>query len=319
MKKIICLALCLALVAGLTPAALAEENRFWTGVGIYLDDLGEDLSDALSEAGDALNEGWQAAKKDIDSFAEEAGEWFAESADALRGYADDFSKWAEENLSGVWEDVKDTASDLWESFLQGMTDVVGKVVSLLFDGGDIQTALDKVEPLVFVYVEEYAHAYAREALQAADELRLATTPEVQTALDALTTYAASASDAEAGLEAIEAQISAVNDWLTAGGLAEDDFSDRVQAVAQDSTLRRFCGAVVKTTQKYAGERDASLTKPVTACLEDLQDYADGLITLEADRMQEISETLEAWLKVNAIEKSELLETLFADMLGENEE
>ena len=318
MKKIICLALCLALLAGLMSAALAEENRFWTGVGIFLDDLGEDLSDALNEAGDALNEGWQAAREDFDSFAEVAGEWFAESTDALRGYADDFSKWAEENLSGVWEDVKDTASDLWKSFLQGMTDVVGKVVGLLFDGGDIQAALDKVEPLVLVYAEEYAHTYAREALQAADELRLAATPEARTALDALSTYAAGADDAEAGLEAVETQISAVNDWLTAGGLADDAFSDRVQTEAQDRTLRRFCGAVVETVQKYAGARDAGLTAPVTACLEDLQDYALGIQTLDLDRMEEISETLEAWLKVNAIEENEFLETLFADMMGKSE-
>ena len=320
MKRIISWLVCLAMLVSLAPAALAESivitetpestptGGFWENLGKLLDEAGGNLSGAISE-------GWESAKEGFGTLAEAAGEWFAESAEVLRGYADEFGAWANEKLGPLWGDVKQAATGLWQSFLEGLAQVIGKVVSLFIDEEEVNRLFEEISPVVDLYAQEFAHAYAKRVALIAIQEHLSLTPEEETALSALNAYKACLDDNwTERVEAVTPQVNTLNDWLAANGQDQKAFEKQVTNEAETATMRKFYGAMVATTVQYAGERDLSLPENLVECLQDMSDYADGTRQFDEARRDEITETVNAWLTVNDIDEEAYLSALFSYLL-----
>lgn len=326
MKKMISILLTLALLLSLAPAALAEsiqivetpeaEEGFWTGVGRFLDGVSEEVSGAVNEAGEALNQGLQAAREGLGELEAMAGEWFAESSEALRQYADEFAAWAGERFGGLWQDMKDTASGLWQRFLEGMAEVVAKVATLFAGEGDLQEILNELGPVTDFYTQEYAHAYAREAALTAVREHVALSPEEDRALNALNMYKAALDDAwEARMEAVEADAEVLGAWLASAGQDREAFEERVKDEAEGKTMRRVYGAVADVIRRRAGESGIQVPGDVEACLRDLSAFAEGRRGLEEDRRKEITDTLKQWFAEMSIDPAAYIDDLFAALIG----
>ena len=212
--------------------------------------------------------------------------------------------------------MKDTASGLWQRFLEGLAKVIARIVDLFIDEEDIQEVLDELSPVVDLYTQEYAHAYAQQAALTAMKNHIALAPEEETALLSLNAYKAAMDENwQARLEQVEANVAVLNNWLENAGQDQKAFETTVTEAAETSTMRRFYGAMVDVTMRYAGENDVSLPEDVVECLQDMSDYASGMRALEGNRQQEITETLNGWLRENAIDEQAYIDSLFAALVG----
>lgn len=302
------------------PAAPGAEPGFWQGVGIFLDDLSEDVSGMLNSAGEAIGEGWEAAAGELQEWASQAGEWFAESSEALRRYADEFGVWAAEKLERLVQPVQETFAGLYESLLQPLQESFAAyfdgLMEMLFaplsnwlnDLSDtIQTDLYTRFPLVMnVFVEEVAHEYAVQVALYAVEEHLPLDAAEQAALTAANAYRA---DAEAEHEELEAAIATLNAWLEKNGVDPEAFAAGFSEKPLARALRRVSAAIVAATQDYAGAQDLALSPEMVAALQDLSDYADGAADLSEDRQAEISDCLVSWGVENGVDVEAYLDTL----------
>ena len=222
------LLLCLLILLAFPRASLAEEKQgFWRGVG-------QKLEQGVEKLGDALDNGWDAAKERFRGYKERAEQWIGESAMFLFDSVASFGGGIMDAINGVFD-----RSEAWLA-------------------GQFLTVTD-------VYLEEYAHAYALLFSEQLGYVSAKPSGEEQSALNQLISYSAQLDnqDLEGCAERIATATGMLDAWMGSAGLDYQAVRKRAERAAKAAAMRRLTSAMARTLGEYTAGAASDMTPELT--------------------------------------------------------